>query len=176
MNIPIFVKIFIDMRKVEFEPYVLGGEADVFTIKFSDEKLSELDKFLIVFKDDQTLSIKSDLKSIFKTIEQVVQKGAKESLFRYEGKMSDRVYAIPVFISEDNGKMKEGTLRLYCIRLSDRLLILGGGGKKITRTYQEDRVLKGFVEILQIIDSRLMELERLGVNLEDELCNLSIEI
>lgn len=164
------------MRKVEFEPFVLGGEADIFAIKFSDEKLSELDKFLIVFKDDQTLRVKADLQSILRTFEQVVQKGAKESLFRYEGKMSDRVCAVPVLISEDSGKMKEGTLRLYCIRLSDRLLILGGGGKKTTRTYQEDIVLKGFVEILQTIDGKLMELERLGVNLEDELCNLSIEI
>ena len=129
------MKIVIDMRKVEFEPFVLGGEADIFAIKFSDEKLSELDKFLIVFKDDQTLSVKADLKSIFKALEQVVKKGAKESLFRYEGKMSDRVCAIPVFISEDSSQMKEGSLRLYCIRVSDKLLILGNGGKKITRTY-----------------------------------------
>ena len=164
------------MRKVEFEPFVLGGKADIFAIKFSDENLSELDKFLIVFKDDQALRVKADLKSIFRTFEQVVQNGAKESLFRYEGKMSDRVCAIPVLISESNDKMKEGTLRLYCIRLSDRLLILGGGGKKTTRTYQEDSVLKEFVEILQAIDGKLMELERLGVKLENELCNLSIEI
>ena len=36
-------------------------------------------------------------------------------------------------------------LRLYCLRLSDKILILGNGGVKSTRTYQEDSSLKAYV-------------------------------
>ena len=32
-------------------------------------------------------------------------------------------------------------LRLYCIRLNDKIVIVGNGGPKKTRTWQEDRVL-----------------------------------
>ena len=34
-------------------------------------------------------------------------------------------------------------------RLSDRILILGNGGQKKTRTYDEDDTLKGYVLTLQ---------------------------
>ena len=40
-------------------------------------------------------------------------------------------------------------LRLYCLRLSDKILILGNGGVKTTRTYEEDSNLKGHVLTLQ---------------------------
>ncbi|MBN8720077.1 MAG: hypothetical protein J0H85_11570 [Sediminibacterium magnilacihabitans] len=36
----------------------------------------------------------------------------------------------------------EINLRLYCIRLDDQLTILGDGGPKATRTWQEDANLK----------------------------------
>lgn len=45
--------------------------------------------------------------------------------------------------------------RLYCLRLSDKILILGNGGVKKTRTYDEDDALKGYVITLQNFD-RLM--------------------
>lgn len=61
--------------------------------------------------------------------------------------MNDRVYALPVLKSK---------LRLYCLRLSDKILILGNGGVKKTRTYGEDDTLKGYVITLQKFD-RLMK-------------------
>lgn len=36
----------------------------------------------------------------------------------------------------------EANLRLYCIRLSDQITILGSGGPKTTRTWQEDKDLE----------------------------------
>ena len=50
-------------------------------------------------------------------------------------------------------------LRLYCLRLSDKILILGNGGEKKTRTYDEDETLKGYVVTLQ----RFEELLKAGV-------------
>ncbi len=43
---------------------------------------------------------------------------------------------------------KKGKLRLYCIRFGNVLLVLGGGGPKTTRTYQEDDKL--YSENLQL--------------------------
>ncbi len=162
------------MRKVEFEPYALGGEADIFAIKYSNEKEPEVERFLVMYKDDEMFE--GDMQSILYTLEQLCLNGAKEYYFRREGKMKDRICAIPIVLSGTRRSVKNGTLRLYCIRVSDKLLILGGGGKKITRTYQEDSNLKIQVEALQLIDKQLIQLENLGVNLEKELFNLRLEI
>ena len=74
--------------------------------------------------------------------------GAFERFFRPEGKMSDNVCALPVVSSK---------LRLYCLRLSDKILILGNGGVKKTRTYNEDDELKGYVLTLQKFDRLIKE-------------------
>ena len=57
--------------------------------------------------------------------------------------MNDRVCAIPV----DSGK-----LRLYCLRISDQILIIGNDGLKNTRTYEESEELSGYVMDLQKFD------------------------
>ncbi len=62
--------------------------------------------------------------------------------------MSDRVCALPVLTSR---------LRLYCLRLSDKILILGNGGVKVTRTYNEDETLRGYVITLQNFDRLITE-------------------
>lgn len=73
----------------------------------------------------------------------MAKNGAWERYFRPEGKMNDRVCAIPV----DSGK-----LRLYCLRISDQILIIGNGGLKNTRTYEESEELSGYVMDLQKFD------------------------
>ena len=69
--------------------------------------------------------------------------GFLERYFRPEGKMRDNVCALPVV---------SGKLRLYCLRLSDSVLIAGGGGRKTTKTYDEDSNLNGYVISLQKLD------------------------
>ena len=54
------------------------------------------------------------------------------------------------------------SLRLYCLRISDQILILGNGGEKTTRTYQEDEKLSGYVLDLQKFDKLLKEARKLG--------------
>ena len=40
-------------------------------------------------------------------------------------------------------------LRLYCLRISEQIVILGNGGAKTTRTYEEDSKMYGYVLDLQ---------------------------
>ena len=57
--------------------------------------------------------------------------------------MRDNVCALPI---------ESGRLRLYCLRLSDSVLIVGNGGKKTTKTYEEIAELSGYVISLQKLD------------------------
>ncbi len=62
--------------------------------------------------------------------------------------MNDSVVALTVLASK---------LRLYCLRLSDKILILGNGDVKKTRTYGEDASLKAYVMTLQKFEKLLNE-------------------
>lgn len=53
-------------------------------------------------------------------------------------------------------------LRLYCLRISDQILIMGNGGIKDTRTYEESRELYGYVMDLQKFDELLKQAQKKG--------------
>ena len=44
-------------------------------------------------------------------------------------------------------------IRLYCLRITDKILIIGNGGLKKTKTYEESEELLGYVMDLQKFDS-----------------------
>lgn len=46
-------------------------------------------------------------------------------------------------------------MRLYCLRLSDSVMIVGNGGIKTARTYEQDNTLNGYVISLQKLDALL---------------------
>ena len=74
--------------------------------------------------------------------------------------MNDSVQALPI---------ESGKLRLYCLRLSDQIVILGNGGVKITRTYEEDPKLYGYVLDLQKFEKILNENIKKGyVSIEEK--------
>ena len=94
-----------------------------------------------------------DYKNILLALEKILEVGALERFFRLEGKMNDRVSALSI----DSRK-----LRLYCLRISDQILIVGNGGEKNTRTYQESAELSGYVMDLQGFDKLLVEAQKRG--------------
>jgi hypothetical protein len=116
----------------------------VYTIQFQNDDLSEFEKFVTKVRSEGALD--KDFRQIARFIDQILDFGALERYFRPEGKMKDSVMALPVVKSQ---------LRLYCLRLSDKILILGNGGKKSTRTYDEDDTLKGYVVTLQRFEDLL---------------------
>ena len=89
--------------------------------------------------------------------------------------MGDRIFAVPLEI-RPRDKTKHGTLRLYCIRISDKLLIIGKGGKKTTSSYEEDADLSEVVAILQSIDKQLSIKESEGTNIESNIQNITVYI
>lgn len=123
----------------------------MFSICFDGHDLSEFEKFLNEFKDNATYN--KDFNVILLALSKIIDKGALDRFFRNEGRMNDNVKALAI----DSRK-----LRLYCLRISDQILILGNGGVKTTRTYQEDSKLSGYVMDLQTFDKVLLNAQKSG--------------
>ncbi len=123
----------------------------IYTIQFLSENESEYERFYTRFKGDAEYN--PDLMRIVALINKIADVGALERYFRPEGKLKDGVCALPIVQSK---------LRLYCLRLSDKILVLGNGGVKKTRTYNEDDKLKGYVLTLQNFEKLIREGEKDG--------------
>ena len=118
----------------------------MYTIQFLSDNDSEFEKFYNKFIHEFVYN--EDFERLLNILGRIADFGALERFFRPEGKMTDRVCALPVLNSK---------LRLYCLRLSDKILILGNGGVKRTRTYNEDNTLQGYVTTLQKFDKLMRE-------------------
>ena len=138
-------------KSLKLEPVKATETASLYTIIFENDDMSEFSKFLTRFKDNGRLQ--RDYQIILYALKKILENGVLERYFRREGKYTDRVCALPI----DSGK-----LRLYCLRLSDKILILGNGGIKATRTYNENSKLNGYVMDLQRFDALLKEAEKEG--------------
>lgn len=129
------------MSEAELKLVTNAKSCAMYTIQFLSDEDSEFEKFYTKFKDE--LEYNEDFERLLNILGRIADFGALERFFRPESKMNDRVCALPVLKSK---------LRLYCLRLSDKILILGNGGVKNTRTYNEDDTLKGYVITLQKFD------------------------
>lgn len=134
------------MTKATITSIVQTNSVGLFSITFEGNDYSEFRKFIEKFKDDAVRN--KELNVILTQIDRIQKNGALERYFRYEGKMSDHVMALPAY---------QSGLRLYCLRMSDSVLIIGNGGVKDTRTYNEDTELSGYVINLQKLDELLRE-------------------
>ena len=162
------------MRSVEFIPFRLTDQADIYPIRVDNQPLTETGKFLAGFKDSEDRYIRDDFNRILLAIQEMATKGILERFFRIEGGIDDRVFAMPLLtVARDT--RRHGTLRLYCLRISEGLLILGGGGLKQTATYDEDPLLSHQVMLLQAIDRELARIEKEKGNLDD-LINTTVYV
>ncbi len=139
------------MNEAELILFDQSEKCTVYSIKFKNDEESEVEKFYAKFKGNSTYN--ADFERIINVLLSMLDRGALERFFRPEGKYRDRVCALPVLKSK---------LRLYCLRLSDKILIVGNGGIKNSRTYEENDELRGYVLTLQTFDRLLKEGETDG--------------
>ena len=140
------------MAKAQILSVTQTEKAGLFTIIFEGESYDEFQKFLM--KGEADARLQPDLQKILDALKRMLSAvGFLERYFRPEGKMRDRVAALPI---------QSSLLRLYCLRLSDGVLIVGNGGQKNTRTYDESDELSGYVLTLQKLDELLRAAERKG--------------
>ena len=140
------------MTKATIQSVRQTENAGLFTICFEGESYTEFQKFII--KGNENATLQPDLQKILNALQRMMDAvGFLDRYFRPEGKMKDRVAALPIQSSK---------LRLYCLRLSDKVLIVGNGGPKTTKTYNEDPELNGYVINLQKLDELLKLSEQKG--------------
>ncbi len=135
-------------RKYFIELIEEHNAVNFYSVHLGDVELSELERFFEKFPVG--CEYDEDIDTIIAWLDRIGESGALERYFRYEGKFGDGVSAIPIETSH---------LRLYCIRLSDKVLIFGNGGVKDCATWQESETLSDYVEMLvdtsRFISSRL---------------------
>lgn len=134
------------MSEVELYLIDKGDNCTLYSLLFLRDSDSEFEKFVNRFIDSAEYN--DDYADIAAFVNRIMDVGAKERFFRPEGNVSDSVVALPTIKSK---------LRLYCLRLSDKILILGNGGVKKTRSYNEDPELRGYVLTLQKFERLLRE-------------------
>lgn len=108
-----------------------------YSIMLEGEELTELEKFFDKFPVGCEYDEEMDV--IIAWLDRIGEPGALERYFRPEGKYGDGVSAIPI---------ESGKLRLYCLRLSDKILIFGNGDAKDTKSWQESETLSAYVQLL----------------------------
>ena len=133
-------------KKTSLDIISESEKATLYSISFEKDGTTEFEKFVAEF--EMNAEYNSDYQRIIAALQVILDKGALERFFRPEGKMNDNVHAIPI---------EGGKLRLYCLRISEQIVILGNGGVKNTKSYQEDPKLYGYVLDLQRFEKILKE-------------------
>lgn len=125
----------------------------IYSPVFDGDDTTEFEKFISKYEGDESFA--EDLDTILSRIKVIEEMGVEDRYFRYESGRNDNVSALPSHFDTSR-------LRLYCICYNSRLLILGNGGKKITRTYQEDPFLNLCVEDMKMINKELVRMIKKG--------------
>lgn len=131
-------------KKTTLELVEQSEKVSFYSISFAADKTTEFERFLAKFEKEAVLN--KDYQRILNALRIILDKGALERYFRPEGKMRDNLCALP---------LESGRIRLYCLRISNEILILGNGGKKTTARYEEDSELYGYALDLQKFDRLL---------------------
>lgn len=130
-------------REIIIELFEEHSEVNFYSIRYSDNELSEAELFFDkVLGEDE---LEEDVGILSKLLDKIGENGAEPRHFRHAGTRRDKVAALPEYLSSTN-------LRLYAIRINEKIVILGNGGLKTTKTYNEDPFLNECVETLKEID------------------------
>ena len=126
-------------------------KVNFYSIRMAGEELTELEAIFEKFPEGSEYD--NDIDIIISWIDQIAERGALERYFRPEGNYGDGVGVIPIEVGNKP--------RLYCLRLSDKILVFGNGGIKDSRSWQESKALAPYVKLLidtsRFISSRIKD-------------------
>lgn len=125
-------------QKYNIELVEEHNAVNFYNIHLDEEELSELERFFEKFPEGCEYDEEIDI--IIAWLDKIGEKGALERYFRPEGKYGDGVGVIPIDV--------DNKLRLYCLRISDKILIFGNGGLKDADSWQNSKTLAPYVEML----------------------------
>lgn len=149
----------------KLELVIESDNISIYSPKYDGEMQTEFEKFMSDNGNLQEPQLKKDFDAIIAIIKKMVDDcGARENLFRLEGR---NIKAIPLCIEQRRNR-SIGTLRLYCIRISDKILVIGNGGIKRVTKYEDDPILLDIVNKLRSIEHQIyLETRRAHSDYED---------
>ena len=109
-----------------------------YSIHLEGEELTEMEAFFEKFPIGSEYDEEIDV--IISWIDKIAERGALERYFRPEGKYGDGVGVIPIDVGNK--------IRLYCLRLSDKILVFGNGGIKDAARWEDSKTLAPYVKLL----------------------------
>ncbi|MBI2417952.1 MAG: hypothetical protein HYV28_08630 [Ignavibacteriales bacterium] len=134
------------MKKFKITSVYSGSKTEIYSVQIDGSEKSEFEKFIERFSETH----RSDVNYLADTVQKIADIfGIREQFFKPQG--LDGVYR---FIMHRD---KKTSLRLYCIKWGSELLIIGGGGIKEVRTWQESHELSKIVRELSKIDKYLLD-------------------
>lgn len=137
----------------------------IYSPKYTGEDDTEFEKFLKAHKSLTNPQLKSFFDAIISAIHKMGECGARENLFRNEG---GNVKALPLLIDYSRINKRVGKIRLYCIRISEKILIIGNGGISTENQYENDSCILATVNSLRDIDKTISRIaKQAGTNYED---------
>ena len=113
-------------------------KVNFYSIHLSATEMSEFDRFFEKFPVGCEYDDEIDV--IISWLDIIAEKGALERYFRPEGRYGDGVGVIPIDVGNK--------IRLYCLRLSDKILVFGNGGVKDAGAWEESEELAPYVRLL----------------------------
>ena len=126
-------------------------KVNFYSIHLDGKELTELESFFEKFPIGCEYDEEIDV--IIAWMDKIAETGALERYFRPEGRYGDGVGVIPIDVGNK--------VRLYCLRLSDKILVFGNGGIKDTAKWQENEKLAPYVKLLidtsRFISSRMSD-------------------
>ena len=147
------------------ELVIESDNVSIYSPKYDGETQTEFEKFMTNNNSQPQPQLKKDFDAIIAVIKKMIDNcGARENLFRPEG---NNIKAIPLFIEQRRGK-GVGTLRLYCIRISEKILVIGNGGIKKVRRFEDDPVLLDIVNKLRSVEHQIfVETRKIHADYDD---------
>ena len=151
-------------KKTTMEIIGQSEKATLYSISFEMDGTTEFERFVAEFENNATYN--RDYQRIISALQSILRIGALERFFRPEGKMNDSVAAIPI---------EGGKLRLYCLRLSEQIVIIGNGGIKTPGPYENNRKMYGYVLDLQRFEKLLSDRIKKGYVIIEERELIGVE-
>lgn len=129
------------MNRIYFELYSKSRKVSIYTIRLEGCSASETDCFIDEFLEKGFLE---EIRLIRRWLHNIKNRGAQLQYFRAENNVS----AGPVTFSK---------LRIYCIRCSDNIIILDGGGEKKGQKTQDGKETWKAMKLMMAIDEKLIK-------------------
>ncbi|RZK01774.1 MAG: hypothetical protein EOO46_19275 [Flavobacterium sp.] len=123
-----------------------GHKCTFYTVRLEDARYSETDKFFIKYAKSKKLKKRFQELAVFLTKKIGNEWGALEEFFRFENKAQALPPPGEHVIDELTINYAGFPLRLYCLRMSDSLVVLFNGAEKTSSTAQGGMTSMAFHE------------------------------